>query len=237
MGRAAHCRSLGGADGAPRLRQVRRAGRRLGRDGFRDRRRDRREARDRIAQQHAVGVPGGREWNRALRRGNGRSRCERRVLADRRRVPGDSGQESADPRLRTHRLAGRSRGLDRREVPRLDRQQRQPRRRAHARSDPHEHQRVLVHQDDQFVDPSLLRVATDRPLRSDERVRAGADRGGGVPPRDLPGPEGLRGDALQPRALHALRPRRSLRRARGTRPVRRRHQSLLQGAALISTIS
>ena len=104
--------------------------------------------------------------------GDRRPRGGRRVHEDGRRVPGDPGQEPADARLRPHRFAGRARGLDRREVPRLDRQQRQPRRRGHPRPDPHEPHRLLGDEDDQLVDPSLLRVAAHRTAsgRSDEYV-------------------------------------------------------------------
>ena len=151
---------------------LRRAGWRLGRDDLGAARGHRRRARDRPAQQHAARLPRRRERHRAHRRGDRRPRGRRRVHDDGRRVPGDPGQEPADARLRPHRFAGRARGLDRREVPRLDRQQRQPRRRGHARPDPHEPHRVLGDQDDQLVDPALLRVAAHRALRPDRRVRA-----------------------------------------------------------------
>ena len=122
----------GHAHGAPRLRPLRRAGRRLGRDDLGVSRGHRRRPRDRAAQQHAVGVPRRRERDHAHRGRDRRSHRGRRVHEDRRRVPGDPGQEPADARLRPHRFAGRPRGMDRREVPRLDRQQRQPGRRGHA---------------------------------------------------------------------------------------------------------
>ena len=49
-----------------------------------------------------------------------------------------------------------------------------------------------VTQDDQLVDPPVLRVAAHRPLRSDRRVRRRADRGRGVPEGDVPHPAGVR---------------------------------------------
>ena len=74
-------------------------------------------------------------------------------------------------------------------------------------------------------------------LRAVGRVRRRAHRRGGVPEGDLPDPARLRGDALQPRPLHALRPRRPLRRARGARPAGRRRTSLLRRVGLTCMIS
>ena len=64
-----------------------------------------------------------------------------------------------------------TRGLDRREVLPLDRQQRFAGRRGHARADPHQHHRLLGDGDDQLVDASLLRVATRPELRAERRFR------------------------------------------------------------------
>ena len=59
------------------------------------------------------------------------------------------------------------------------------------------------------------------PLRDPRPADQGADRRRRVPQGDVPHPARLRGGAVQHRALHALRSRRALRRARGTRPAGR----------------
>ena len=215
---------MGDADGAPRLRPLRRAGRRLGRDD--------------LGASRGASTPSTWSactatccWRSPTTRAGSSSPTQEiadlaaagEFMTDGRRVPGDPGQEPADARLRAHRFAGRARGLDRREVPRLDRQQRQPRRRGHARPDPHQPHRLLGDEDDQLVDPPLLRVAAHRPLRSDRRVRRRCPTAAAVFPKEMFRiPRGYAEIALQPRALHPFRPRRPLRRARGARPAGRK---------------
>src|SRR5262249_53727668 len=67
-----------------------------------------------------------------------------------------------------------------------------------------------------------------RSFRSHGRTGERADRRCGVPERDVPHPPGLRCRDVQPAAVHALRPWRSLRRARGARSAGRRHPSVLR---------
>ena len=82
------------------------------------------DARRRVAQQHAAGVPGQRGRAVADRGRGRRPRGGRRIHAARERVSGDPGQEPADARLRAHRFTRGARGLDRREVLRMDRPRR-----------------------------------------------------------------------------------------------------------------
>ena len=93
------------ADGAARLRPLRRAGRRLGRDDLAPRSRA-------IDDEHVVGLhtnmllafPRRRERHRARRGGGRRPRAVGEFMTTRQRVPGDPGQEPADARVRAHRL-------------------------------------------------------------------------------------------------------------------------------------
>ena len=111
------------------------------------------------------------------------------------------------------------RGLDRREVPRVDRSRRRPRDRGHARSDPHQPHRLLGDRHDQLVGAALLRVAAQRPLPAVREGR-GAGRLRAVPRRDPEDAAIVGRDALQRHPLDPVRSRRSLRRARGARSPR-----------------
>ena len=73
------------------------------------------------------------------------------------------GHAPADPGLRPHRFTGRPRGVDRREVPRLDRQRRHDRERDRARRHARQHLALLVHRRHRLVVLDLLR-AQPRPL-------------------------------------------------------------------------
>ncbi len=108
-------------DRRPRLRALRRAGRRLGRVHHLAPRplvsgsagRHPRDAARRAARSGGAG--------RADRRGEGLPRGTAAVGARGDRLPVDPGHEAADARLRAHRLAGGARGVDRGEVPDVER--------------------------------------------------------------------------------------------------------------------
>ena len=114
-----------GVDGAPRATTATARKAATGaRSSPRRSRQGRRHARRRVAQQHAAGVPGQRRRALAVRGRSRRPRGGRRIHAAGERVSGDPGQEPADARLRAHRFTGGARGLDRREVLRVDRPRR-----------------------------------------------------------------------------------------------------------------
>ena len=68
----------------------------------------------------------------------------------------DSGHAPANSELWPDRFSGRSRGMDRREIPRLVGLRRRCRERLHPRPDARQHQLLLVHRRDRIVVLSLL---------------------------------------------------------------------------------
>ena len=134
------------------------------------------------------------------------------------RLPVDPGHQAADAGLRPDRLARRPRGLDRREVPHLDRLRRQPRERRQPRRDAGQHLALLVHRRDRLVVLALLR-AHARPLADPRgRDRRRADGLCRVPEGD-PAPAALAGreDLHRHPALERDAEGRALRRAGAAR--------------------
>ena len=230
LGRPARRRRVEGVDGASRVRAVRRARRRLGCDHLARRSRP-------STTSTSPGCTATCCWRSrpnageldADRGGGRRPRGGRRVHAARERVPGDPGQEPADARLRAHRFTRGARGLDRREVLRMDRPRRRPRStpsRA-TRSSPTSPSTGSRNTINSSVRLYCESQRTDRfgPLGSYVKVPTAA----AVFPKEMFRiPRAYAETALQPRPLHAVRSWRSLRRTRGTRPADRRHPKLLQ---------
>ena len=122
-------------DRRARLPALRRAGRRLGLVRHRAPRARPRRAAGRHPPQPPAGAPRPVDRHRARRAEERRYLDRARALAQGGdRLPVDPGHPPADAGLRPHRLAGRARGLDRREVPRLDRLRRRRRVRRSART-------------------------------------------------------------------------------------------------------
>src|SRR5579875_2927420 len=152
-------------------------------------------------------------------------------------LPAHPRDEAADARLRAQRLAGRARGLDRREVPHLERLRRRRRAAVHQGRAAHQRHALLGHRDRHVVVPALLRGDARREVPADRAPRRGAD---GV--RDLP-----RGDRQTAATLGRARLRRqaldrdalgrALRRDGGARGARRRHPCVLPAAARLRPVS
>ena len=112
-------------------------------------------------------------------RGEGLSRRARDLAQGGDGLPVDPGHAAADARLRPHRLAGRPRRVDRREVPHLVRLRRRRGERVLARSPAREHQPVLVHRSDRLLVLALLRAACTGRGRS---AKAASARRWATPP-------------------------------------------------------
>jgi pimeloyl-ACP methyl ester carboxylesterase len=100
------------------------------------------------------------------------------------RLPVDPGDEAADAGLRPERLARRPGGLDRREVPQLDRQRRRPRECRPARRDAREHHLVLGDRGHRLVVLALLRARAPRMAGARRQDGGRADGLRRVPARD-----------------------------------------------------
>src|SRR5439155_1831564 len=74
------------------------------------------------------------------------------------RLPVDSGHEAADARLRSQRLTGGAGGLDRREIPHVERLRRRGRATLLERHLAHERDALLGHRRDQLVVLAVLRA-------------------------------------------------------------------------------
>ena len=149
LGRAPRRRDLRQADGAARLRAVRRAGRRLGRDHHHASRRSLDAAH--VAGIHlnmvVAGPPPGvaNPMEGVAARGDEGARRHGRVPEEGDRLPADPGHQAADARRRAQRFAGRPRGLDRREVPHLERLRRRRREALQQGRAAHQHHDLLGH--------------------------------------------------------------------------------------------
>ena len=90
-------------------------------------------------------------------RGGGLQQAARVLDEGRDRLSRHPGHQAADACLRALGFAGGACGVDRREIPHLDRQRRHAGQRRYARRDAREHLALLVHQLDRFVVLALLR--------------------------------------------------------------------------------
>src|SRR5690606_20810596 len=150
------------------------------------------------------------------------------------RLPADPGHQAPDAGLRAQRLAGRTRGVDRREVPHLERLRRRRREALHEGRAADERHDLLGDPVDHLVDAPLLRDDALGSLRSGERTGRGADRLRDLSEGALPRAARVGRARLQRAALDAHAARRPLRGARGAGAARRGRAQLLPRSAGVS---
>ncbi len=192
-------RGVDRADARPRLPALRRAGRRLG--------------------QHGVDVPRRAPCRRRPRRAPElRRRAAARPAESRRRphaggadpadaaaavpeggdrLPAHPVHQAADARLRAQRLTRRSGGMDRREVPHLERLRRRRREALHQGRAADQRDALLGDGDRDVVVPPLLRGRARRQVPAPGRPRRGADRLRDLPARDTQAAAQVGGARLQ----------------------------------------
>ena len=129
------------------------------------------------------------------------------------RVLADPGHEAADDRLRARRLAGRAGGVDRREVPHVDRLRRRRRASLHQGPAARQHHAVLAHAHRPLGRAPLLRGRPDRGFVPDHEVEVpvgvAAFPQGDHPLRPGAGPSSATTSSSGPRCREAATSRRS----------------------------